>query len=215
MDLMEIYETLVGHFGHQRWWPGDTKLEICVGAILTQNTNWSNVEKAIKNLKDANVLDVDSLVSISPDNLAQLIKPAGYFNIKAGRLKNFITTVAEFGELEDFLGRDVDSLREDLLGIKGVGRETADSIMLYAAAKPSFVVDTYTVRVFARHGLIDECDCDYETVREFCQYSLPEDVGLYNDFHAQLVAVGKKFCRKSKPLCSQCPLNKFPLRLDY
>lgn len=221
--LMEIYQAMRERFGHQDWWPGDSPLEICVGAVLTQNTNWGNVEKAIANLKAVGLLSVEALHAVPQEGLARLIKPAGYFNIKARRLKNFIARVHEYarsarrrsgepsgpdGELAAFLDRSVSDLREDLLSISGVGRETADSIALYAAGKCTFVVDAYTCRVLLRHGFID-ADCDYEAIKELLESNLPADVALYNDFHAQFVAVGKHYCRPVAG-CEGCPLEKFP-----
>ena len=206
---MEMYEAMRGCFGHQGWWPGDGPLEICVGAILTQNTNWRNVEKAIANLHAADCMSVGALHAKPQAALAELIRPAGYFNIKAKRLKNFIAHVYEsFGDdIEAFLDRPVTTLREELLSINGIGRETADSIILYAAGRPTFVVDAYTYRILMRHGLIAPED-DYEAIKELMESSLPEDVGLWNDYHAQLVAVGKNHCRPTAR-CEGCPLEGF------
>jgi endonuclease-3 related protein len=207
--LMRMYEAMLAHFGHQGWWPGKGALEICVGAILTQNTNWRNVEKAIANLKAAGRLSIGAIEEMDRAVLAELIRPAGYYNVKAGRLKNFIAHVHEgWGDdIEGFLGRSVDTLRLELLGITGIGRETADSIILYAADKCTFVVDAYTARILRRHRLIDE-DADYERIKELFEFNLPDDAALYNDFHAQFVAVGKNFCRP-RPRCAGCPLEPF------
>ena len=214
-QLLEIYRLARQRFGHQNWWHGQTgppiaphsvpsgstgdwgapPLEVCVGAILTQNTAWMNVAKALDNLRAAGLLDLRRLHEVEPARLAELIRPAGYFNIKARRLKNFIARVmAAGGDLEAFLNRSVPTLREELLAINGIGRETADSIILYAARKCSFVVDAYTCRVLLRHGLIGPED-DYESVKELIESNLPCDLGLFNDFHAQFVAVGKNFCK--------------------
>ena len=154
--LKDMYIAMHGRFGHQGWWPGQTPLEVCVGAILTQNTNWTNVAKAIVNLKAAGAMDLAALHAMEPEKLAELIRPAGYFNIKAKRLKNFIAFVTESfgGDLGRFLDRSIGSLREDLLSVNGIGRETADSMILYAAGKATFVVDTYTYRILLRHLLI-------------------------------------------------------------
>jgi len=219
--LTEMYEALRGRFGHQGWWPttggaagagdaGAAALEICVGAVLTQNTNWSNVEKALARLHAAGVMAVSALHATDPSDLAGLIRPAGYYNVKARRLKNLIARVHEgFGDdVRAFLDRPADALREELLSINGVGRETADSIVLYAAGRCSFVVDAYTCRVLLRHGLIGPDD-DYESVKELLESSLPEDVELYNDFHAQFVAVGKHYCRPVAR-CAGCPLEHLP-----
>lgn len=219
--LTAMYEAMRARFGHRQWWPclagADTpagKLEICIGAILTQNTNWGNVEKAMGNLHAADVMSVEALYEKSQEQLAELIRPAGYFNVKAKRLKNFISYVYEnFGDdITAFLSRSVYELREELLGINGVGLETADSMILYAAALPTFVVDTYTARVFVRHGLISPED-NYEAIKEFFESHLPDDVELWNDFHAQIVAIGKDFC-KPKPRCAGCPLESFPHEYD-
>ncbi len=206
---MEMYRAMLGRFGHQQWWPGETLLEVCVGAILTQNTNWTNVEKAIANLKAAGAMSIPALMALGHEELAALIRPAGYFNIKAKRLKNFIAHVhRDWGDdLGSFLDRSVYTLREELLSVNGIGRETADSIVLYAARKPTFVVDTYTYRILLRHGLID-AEFDYEQIKELMESALPEDLELYNDYHAQLVAVGKDYC-KPRPRCEGCPLNVF------
>ncbi|MFP3937464.1 MAG: endonuclease III domain-containing protein [Phycisphaerae bacterium] len=207
--LMEMYDALKARFGHQGWWPGDGSLEICVGAVLTQNTNWRNVERAIANLKDASLTSVSALNAVAPEQLAELIRPAGYFRVKAKRLKNFIAHVFEsYGDdIEGFLDRSVSTLREELLSIRGIGPETADSIILYAAGKCTFVVDTYTCRVLMRHKLIAPED-GYEQVKELMESSLPEDVELWNDFHAQFVVVGKHYC-KPRPKCDDCPLEPF------
>ncbi len=214
--LQDMYRAMHARFGHQKWWPGETPLEICVGAILTQNTSWVNVAKAIDNLKKAGKLDLPALHALGHDRLAELIRPAGYFNIKARRLKNFISRVMDdsAGDLAAFLDRPVSSLREDLLSINGIGRETADSMILYAAGKPTFVVDAYTYRILLRHFLIARED-DYESIKELMESSLPPDadgrpdVALYNDYHAQLVAVGKNHCRP-QARCEGCPLQQFP-----
>ncbi len=206
---MELYDAMVERFGHQQWWPGDTPLEVCIGAILTQNTNWRNVEKAIANLQAAGLLSISALLATPHEQLAELIRPAGYFNVKAKRLRNLLTVIhRDYGDdVEGFLNRSVSSLREELLGVNGIGRETADSIILYAAHKPTFVVDTYTYRILLRHGLIHGED-DYDAIKELFESSLAEDVELWNDYHAQLVAVGKNYC-KPKAKCDGCPLEPF------
>jgi endonuclease-3 related protein len=181
-----------------------------VGAILTQNTNWTNVEKAIASLRAAGALSVGRLARLSAGALAKLIRPAGYFNVKARRLKSFIGRVAaEHAEdIEAFLNRPAASLREDLLSIHGIGPETADSIILYAAGRPSFVVDAYTRRVLVRHGLIEE-RATYDAIQALFQSSLRRSAALWNDYHAQLVAVGKHYCRL-RARCDGCPLESFP-----
>lgn len=208
--LMEMYEAMRARFGHQGWWPGDGAMEICIGAILTQNTNWTNVEKAIANLKQAGCMSPSALHTKPQEELAKLIRPAGYFNIKAKRLKNFASFVHKgFGDdIKAFLDRSATTLRQELLSLNGIGPETADSIILYAAGKCSFVVDAYTYRILLRHYLVAPED-DYQAIKELFESSLEENLGLWNDFHAQLVAVGKNFCRPAAR-CQGCPLEKFP-----
>ncbi|MCY2929827.1 MAG: endonuclease III domain-containing protein [Planctomycetota bacterium] len=215
--LTAMYEAMRARFGDRHWWPADRAappdrkaLEICVGAILTQNTAWTNVEKAIANLRAAGALDVGALAALPAPALAELIRPAGYFNVKAKRLKNFIARVHDYrgGDILAFLGRSVDTLREDLLAVSGIGAETADSIILYAAGKLSFVVDAYTCRILRRHKLIGPDD-DYTSVQELLAGSLPKDVALWNDYHAQIVETGKHYCRPTAR-CPGCPLEGFP-----
>jgi endonuclease-3 related protein len=212
--LTEIYRLLFERFGPQHWWPGETQFEIIVGAILTQNTNWSNVEKAIANLKSADLLSPEKLHKIEVSQLAELIRPAGYYNIKSKRLKNFLDWFFENydGKLTELEKVETEQLRNELLGIKGVGRETADSILLYALDREIFVVDAYTARVAVRHGLI-EPEADYEQLRELFQSNVPEDVKLFNEYHALLVKVGKEFCRP-KARCAGCPLEKLPHEVE-
>lgn len=212
--LMDIYNLLFDRFGPQHWWPGQSRFEVIIGAILTQNTNWSNVEKAIYNLKNCDSMSAKVLFDMDTARLAELIRPAGYYNIKAARLKSFLQW------LHDNYDLDVDALenlpvyrmREELLRIKGIGRETADSIVLYAYDKPTFVVDAYTCRILVRHGLID-AEADYEQVKEFFEGSLPTETKLFNEFHALIVQAGKNFC-KPKPKCAQCPLNPLPHEIE-
>ena len=206
-ELEEIYRRLLTHFGPQHWWPGETPFEVMVGAILTQNTNWQNVEKAIANLKGAGVLSLPALASLSREELAEYIRPAGSYNIKAGRLQNLFAMIAEEwdNDLDYLLQQSAPVLREQLLSVKGIGPETADSMVLYAAGQPIFVVDTYTHRILLRHELISE-DYDYFQIQEMFMDNLDEDAALFNEYHALLVQVGKQFCKKSKPQCGECPL---------
>lgn len=208
-DLLEIYQRLYKRFGPQRWWPAQTPFEVVIGAILTQNTSWSNVEKAINNLKQAKALTPEKLHKISLPQLAELIRPAGYYNVKSKRLKGFIDWLMENydGDLERLFALPTASLREALLGVRGIGPETADSIVLYAANQPSFVVDAYTYRIFSRHRYVPEEDTGYDELKAFFEDSLEKDVKLFNEYHALLVKLGKDFCKKSKPLCPECPLN--------
>lgn len=209
VDLHEIYHALLNHFRHRNWWPGDTPLEVIVGAILTQNTAWKNVEKAIGRLKEAGVLSIKGLRTIPREHLAELIRPSGYYNQKALKIKAFLAFLQrEYrGNLTRMFREDTRVLREKLLQVKGIGPETADSILLYAGGHLTFVVDLYTYRVATRHGWVPE-DIDYESLREFFQDRIRPDVELYNDFHAQLVAVGNQYCRKT-PCCEECPLKPF------
>jgi endonuclease-3 related protein len=212
--LTEIYQLLHDAFGPQHWWPGETVFEIITGAILTQNTNWTNVEKAIANLKSADRLTPDRLYHLDLSQLAELIRPAGYYNIKAKRLKNFVDWLFDNynGELTNLESTDTGQLRAELLAIKGVGRETADSILLYALGRPVFVVDAYTARIAVRHRLI-EPGADYEQLRELFESNLSRDAQLFNEYHALLVRAGKEFC-KPKAKCPGCPLEKLPHTLD-
>ena len=205
-----IFQAMLDHFGPQNWWPGDTPFEVAVGAILTQNTNWKNVERAIDNLKRHGLLEPHALHTLSVQELAELIRPAGYFRLKAGRLKNFVAwLVARYGgSMEAMAQESLDPLREELLAIKGIGPETADSILLYAAAKHTFVVDAYTHRVAVRHGWM-EAEAGYHELKEYFESSLPHDSDRLGEMHAQLVQVGKHYCHKSEPKCSECPLREF------
>ncbi|MEN8257277.1 MAG: endonuclease III domain-containing protein [Thermodesulfobacteriota bacterium] len=208
--LETIYQHLYKFFGPQHWWPGDTPFEVLVGAVLTQNTNWGNVSRAINNLRQSDVLSLEALLALPVEQLAELIRPSGYYNLKAQRLKNLLAVleqgVAETGNLADFFSQDLTYLREKLLSVKGIGPESADSILLYAAEKPIFVVDTYSHRFLSRHGLVAE-ETSYEEMQELFMAALPEDVALYNEYHALLVCLGKKFCKKTNPCCQECPLQ--------
>jgi endonuclease-3 related protein len=212
-QLRKIYDLLYARFGPQHWWPGDTPFEVIVGAILTQNTNWGNVEKAIANLKKAKMLTPEKLYKIKPAELAKLIRPTGYFNIKASRLKNLIDWlfINYAGKLAKLKNIPAVQLRGQLLGVSGVGPETADSILLYALNRPVFVVDAYTKRILSRHHLI-KFDAEYEQIRAFFQSNLTQDTQLFNEYHALLVRTGKEFCKPS-PKCSDCPLNQLPHRI--
>jgi endonuclease-3 related protein len=205
---LDAYQLLYSHFGPQGWWPGETPLEIMVGAVLTQNTNWTNVTKAIDNLRQGGMLGYPQLLEMSLDLLAEYIQPSGYYNLKAKRLHNLLKMIENLydGNLDHFSNDDVVSARENLLNVKGVGPETADSILLYACVQPVFVIDTYTHRVFSRHNLVEE-ETDYHTMQTVFMDHLPEDVQLFNEFHALIVRVAKQFCKKTNQLCEQCPLQ--------
>lgn len=208
--ITAMYDAMHSALGPSRWWPGETPFEVAVGAILTQNTNWKNVEKAIANLKERDLLSAEKMYALPQGELAELIRPAGYYNIKAVRLRNFLEffrNEAEF-DMEVLKVQELDEVREKVLSVKGIGPETADSILLYALEMPTFVVDAYTHRLMVRHGLVDE-DVDYHELRALFMDSLPEDVALYNEFHALIVRVGKDWCRKKAGLCETCPLQPF------
>ncbi|MCF7973695.1 MAG: endonuclease III domain-containing protein [Phycisphaerae bacterium] len=213
-QLKTLYETLFETYGPQHWWPGDTPFEIAVGAILTQNTNWTNVEKAINNIKHDAALESHILHSMAPEKLEALIRPAGYYRLKAKRLMNFLTWLIANGDghLENLAQRNTHDLREELLAISGIGPETADSILLYALNRPVFVVDTYTARMATRHGLI-EPPFDYHELQDLFQSNLPQDIQLFKEFHALIVQIGKNFC-KPKPKCDACPLNGHAHEID-
>ncbi|HJV67033.1 MAG TPA: endonuclease III domain-containing protein [Geomonas sp.] len=203
---MEIFDALLKAYGPLHWWPADTPFEVCVGAILTQNTNWTNVEKAIINLKREGVLSIEALWDIDRGRLAELIRPSGFFNVKSARLKDFIGWVLErHGSLEAMFREDWRGLRDELNAVRGIGRETCDSILLYAGGVPSFVVDAYTKRLFSRLGLISET-ASYEEVRSLFMNALPPDVALFNEYHALIVEHCKRHCRK-KPISEGCPLR--------
>jgi endonuclease-3 related protein len=208
--LLALYEALLAHFGPQHWWPGDSPFEVMVGAVLTQNTNWQNVDSALVNLKEEGLLSLAALEALPLEALAEKIRPSGYYRLKAGRLKNLLAFIrAEYeGDLDLFFSDRLPEVREKLLAVKGIGPETADSILLYAAEKPVFVVDAYTHRILSRHGLIFE-DAGYHEIQELFTTRLPEDVSLYNESHALLVRLGKELCKKGKPLCERCPLAGF------
>lgn len=205
-----LYHALYKSFGPQGWWPADTELECILGAILTQNTAWKNVERALGNLKKEGLISIEKLALIPTNVIAELIRPSGYFNQKAIRIKNFIRFLMENydGDLQKMLEEDTEALREKLLVIKGIGPETADSILLYAAKKPIFVVDAYTHRILSRHGLIPE-DSTYGEIQEVFMDSLPKDTQLFNEYHALFVRLGKEWCKKS-PICKGCPLEYDP-----
>ncbi len=205
--LMDMFQLLLDRFGPQEWWPGETALEMMIGAIFTQNTNWKNVEKVLKHLKDRHLLSLKGIRSLSTLELAERIRPVGYYNVKAKRLKNLIEFIVDRynGDLDGLLREETGVLRDGLLSVKGIGPETADSILLYAAGRPIFVIDTYTHRILSRHSMIDD-QSTYDELQAFFMDHLPDDPDLFNEFHALIVRTGKEYCRK-KPLCQECPLN--------
>jgi endonuclease-3 related protein len=206
-QLRDVYARLYVRFGAQHWWPGDGAFEVIVGAILTQNTAWTNVEKAMANLKRARLLYPGRMHRVHAARLARLIRPSGYFNLKAKKLKAFTRYL--FAEHRGGLARlfrfDTATLREELLAVYGIGPETADSIILYAARQPIFVIDAYTRRIMARLGLARD-DASYDQLQRLFMENLPREEPLFNEYHALLVALGKNICKKSVPRCAECPL---------
>jgi endonuclease III related protein len=207
-ELLRMFKILDGHFGNLNWWPASSPFEVIVGAILTQNTNWQNVEKAIGNLKANFIMSPEALFKAEYHVIAQFIRPSGYFNVKTTRLKSFLRFLSDnyAFDLDKMFRQDTWSLREELLRVKGIGRETADSILLYAGNKPVFVIDAYTKRILTRHGLIDG-KADYDELQLFFMKHLPHRPELFNQYHALIVNTGKIFCLKKTPRCGECPLG--------
>jgi endonuclease-3 related protein len=207
--IQQSYDALFARWGKQHWWPARTRLEMMLGAILTQNTAWTNVEKAISNLRKHGALNFHTLETASQQQLADWIRPAGYFNQKSGYIKNMVATIRERfdGSLNKLFALDTPALRKELLSWKGIGPETADSILLYAGKRPVFVVDAYTRRFLSRHGWCDKKD-SYDSVAKLFTENLPEDAHLYNEYHALIVRLCKEHCN-TKPQCKGCPLEPF------
>ena len=205
--LLNIYHRLLAHLGPQHWWPAQEPFEVIVGAILTQSAAWVNVEKAITNLRAAKALSPRMLRQLSLSRLATLVHPCGYYNAKALKLKSFALWLGNHYDDDpvSLFANNTDDLRQQLLSIHGIGQETADSIILYAANKPIFVVDAYTRRILSRIGLAPEKD-NYAAYQALFMEHLPPDIGLFNEYHALLVCLGKNICRR-RPLCPQCCLN--------
>jgi endonuclease-3 related protein len=214
-ELGRFYRVLLKHFGSQHWWPGETPFEIVVGAILTQNTAWTNVEKAIGNLKRAGALTVETMEALPEAELAALIRSSGYFRQKARKLKAFLEYLRRNhgGSLERMFRVPTQRLREELLAIHGIGDETADSILLYGGGHAIFVVDAYTRRILGRHGMI-AADASYQEIQELFYRKIPPGAPVYNEFHALLVQTGKQHCLRSAPRCAGCPLEAFPHRVE-
>jgi len=202
-----VYQQLLNMYGHQHWWPAQTAFEVMIGAILTQNTAWINVEKAIVNLKQHKLLTAKKISQATPADLAELIKPAGYFNVKAKRLQSYCEWFLRQGGFSQLNKLSTEKLREDLLSVHGVGPETADDILLYAFHRPIFVIDAYTRRLLARLKII-KGDEDYETLRTLMEAALKQEVALFNEYHALIVVHAKARCRKTKPVCESCTLRK-------
>lgn len=206
--LLNIFHDLLNAFGKRHWWPGETKLEVIIGAVLTQNTSWKNVEKAIHNLKCHKALDVSVLYKMNIATLARIIRPSGFYNIKSKRLKNIVNVLYENynGNISKLNNINMFRMREILLNIDGIGRETADSIILYALDKPIFVIDAYTKRFLKNHRLFNGQN-DYDTMQKFFMRNIPQDVYLFNEFHALIVYLCQNYCKKT-PLCEGCPLEQ-------
>jgi endonuclease-3 related protein len=207
-SLRAIYRRLVRHFGPAGWWPGETPFEVCLGAILVQNTSWTNVERALECVRGAGRLSFEGLSALSAARIAALIRPSGTFRVKAARVRAFLDFLgsAYGGRVEAMRAEDPWVLRRRLLGVHGIGPETADSIALYAAGQPLFVVDAYTRRAFTRLGLLQSGALGYDEVQRFFMDRLPRDAALFNDYHAQIVRLGKEICRP-RPRCGACPLE--------
>ena len=201
--LLTIFEKLYAAYGPQHWWPAETPLEMMIGAILVQNTNWRNVEKAISRLKP--YLTPETLNALSPEELAVLIRPSGFYRLKSKRIKALLEWLETYDfQIEQLKRMEQSELREQLLSVNGVGKETADSILVYAFEKRVFIVDAYTRRIFYRIGI--DLPGHYDVFREEVGKLLPQDIQIYNEFHALLVKHAKTFCKK-KPLCGNCPLK--------
>ncbi|MBI4778219.1 endonuclease III domain-containing protein [Candidatus Desantisbacteria bacterium] len=207
--LLEIYDSLYKEFGSRHWWPGETPFEVSIGAILTQNTAWTNVEKAINRLKEHNLLSPECIRDIDINLLGEMIRSSGYYNQKAKKLKAFINFLFSKyeGSMEKMAETEMWTLRHELLQINGIGMETADSILLYACYKPIFVVDAYTIRFLSRHKLIKENETSYTHIQKLFMNNLPTDVTVYNEYHALIVQLGKELCSKTNPRCDHCPLS--------
>lgn len=211
MQLSQLYTKLLDHFGKQGWWPAETRFEVIVGAMLTQRTNWRNAELAIKNLKDANMLSPSKIASADINALEQLIRPSGFYKQKAHRLKTISEYIINNNGTNKLKKRELSGLRKELLAIKGIGNETADSILLYAFGKPVFVIDAYTQRIFKRAGIVAE-QTSYSKLQKFIEEKIKKnirfykDVNFYKEFHALIVLLGKIYCR-SNPLCETCPVK--------
>jgi len=218
--IARFFAVLLRRYGPQHWWPADTPFEVIVGAILTQSTAWTNVEKAIANLKRAGMLSARGLEALPEADLARLIRPSGYYNQKAKKLKVFLEYLRRRhrGSLARMFRLPASQLRGELLELHGIGEETADSILLYAGGRPAFVVDAYTRRIARRHGLIEASSsrhpASYHDIQALFERHLPRRAAVYNEFHALLVETGKRHCFRRDPQCAGCPLEPFPHRVD-
>ncbi|NWF38560.1 endonuclease III domain-containing protein [Mariprofundus sp. NF] len=202
---LQIFETLLTAYGYQLWWPAESPFEMMVGAVLTQNTNWKNVEQAIGNLKAANMLDAASIACADHEQLAEVIRPSGFFNQKACRLQLFSRFYIAHGEISGLKKQPMAEMRAQLLALSGIGPETADSMLLYGLEKPIFVVDAYTRRIFTRLGLLPE-KIDYDGIQNYFHQQLEPQLSLFQEYHALIVEHAKRHCR-SQPVCDNCPLH--------
>ncbi len=209
LSLLEVYNILLNFQGPQHWWPGETPDEIIIGAILTQNVAWKNVVKALDNLHSAGIYTLKDLDALPVEAIAPLIRPTLYYNQKAKKLKTFTNFLRESYQfnLNKMFSEELQTLRSEILKLKGLGPETVDSILLYAGSKPVFVVDAYTIRLLTRLGFTDK-KMNYSEWQKFITERIPQDIALYNDFHAQIVCLCKDICR-NKPLCKNCPLTSY------
>lgn len=212
---MELFTSMSRHFGPCHWWPAESPFEVVVGAVLTQNTAWRNVDKALDILKERKALRPEALWEMPVEELEECLRPSGFYRLKAKRLRNLLAWFTGFAGWDeasanlklDFLQEfSTEDLRRGLIGVSGIGPETADCVLLYALHRPSFVVDAYTRRLLSRHGLLSE-EAGYEEMRDIFMRVLSPDVALYNEYHALIVRTGNTYCKKSKPLCSRCPLG--------
>ncbi len=200
-ELKALFNRLLDHFGEQGWWPGETRFEVMIGAILTQNVSWLNVERAIDNMKEEGIMEPGAIRRVEKERLQELIKPTGFYRQKTERLKRLVRVIERYGSLDEFL--QIEDLRSVLLNIKGIGSETADSILLYAADRPHFVVDAYTKRILERRQGIEG---NYQEIKSIFDEELEESVPLYKEYHALLVELGKNYCKKN-PSCEGCPVR--------
>jgi endonuclease-3 related protein len=209
-EIRQYYDALFQAHGQQHWWPGRTRFEVIVGAILTQNTSWTNVERAIRALKREKLLSIEAMERLNEERLAELVRSSGYFRQKARKLKELVGFVRERyrGSLDRMFATATEELRRELLEVHGIGPETADSILLYAGGHAVFVVDAYTRRILERHGLASGKET-YEAIRELFERNLPADVELFNEYHALIVHTGKNSCGKREAKCEGCALRKF------
>ena len=207
--VADIYQRLRAEFGDRQWWPGDSAEEVVIGAILTQGVSWKNVEVAILRLKEKDLLSLQAINQADVSDIAPLIKTTRFYNEKARKLKNFTRWLftSHGGSLDSMFSRELWELRKELLTVKGLGAETVDSILLYAGNKNIFVVDAYTMRILSRLGLAQE-GWRYPDYQGFFMNYVERDLKIYNDYHAQIVRLGHLYCRKTNPLCNQCPLRE-------